>query len=115
MRRHITEVPARARLVVTKLVIVPTHKFGRKAETLGLIHEDETWAATDQIQLVRGARYGHFITWRYLDSLDQPPPVGSSVDVVEAWLAREETPFPPLDLVAQMALNGMVLAGQKLP
>jgi hypothetical protein len=88
------------------LVVVPNHRFGLQAASAGLIGPDEHWEPLESLERVRGVT---FTGWRYLDTLDRPPGPGSSIDVVEAWLAREETPFPPLDSQTTFQLDAMVL------
>lgn len=86
-------------------MVVPNIRLGRMAESAGLIAEDEMWLAQDLIAHVRG-RY--LTGWRYLDTVDPPPPIGSRPAVVEAWLTREETVFPPLTPLVAMALDAIV-------
>lgn len=91
---------------VRRLVVTPTFDFGRQAESLGLIADDETWCEKGRIERSRG---WHFDSWRYLDTLDKPPPAGASSDVVEAWLARDDHPFPPLDRLTVVELDAMIM------
>jgi len=87
---------------MTTLVVVPTHHFGLLAVKAGLIDpEAEHWECVQRLGYARGRT---FDSWRYLDSLDQPPGPGARSEVVEAWLARDESPFPPLapDVVASL-------------
>jgi len=88
------------------LVVVPNYRFGRQAEEWGFIGTDECWIQKENLERVRG---GRFESWRYLDSLDRPPPPGSSVQVIEAWLARDEQPFPQLDSATRITLDAMVM------
>lgn len=89
------------------LVVVPTQWFGKRAVEAGLIAAGEVWTSRRHIDRHRGQTYE---TWRYLDSLDRPPAVGSGPDVVQAWLERPaEKPFPPLSWEEQMVLNSMCM------
>lgn len=101
MRQHIS----RSR-DVTGLVVVPTQRFGENAERQGMIDNDEAWVSAETLQAVRGHQ---FTRWRYLDTLDRPPTMGSSVGTMEAWLARDESPFPPLDPGVVVQLQAMVM------
>jgi hypothetical protein len=90
----------------SRLVVVPNFEFGKQAEEAGLIGDSETWCEKANLERARGWR---FESWRYLDTLDRPPPAGASPDVVEAWLAREDHPFPPLDRKTMIELDSMVM------
>lgn len=91
-----------------RLVVTPTFDFGAMAEDRGLISDDETWCEKGRIDRARGWR---FESWRYLDSLDCPPPAGAAPAVLEAWLTREDHPFPPLDRKTLIELDSMVMFG----
>lgn len=94
---------------MARLVVVPNQRFGMQAKDMGLIADDERWLTRDQLDRTRGMK---FDSWRYLDTLDEPPPIGSSQDVIEAWLARpDESPFPPLDTATRVQLDAMVMFG----
>lgn len=89
-----------------KLVVVPVYTLGFDADTQGLVGRDEVWCTVADVPGLRGIAYRE---WRYLDTLDRPPAIGSSREVIEAWLERDDHPFPPLDPAVKMALDAMVL------
>jgi hypothetical protein len=105
--RRVISAPGLDTSRVERLVVVPNFQFGCRAEEMGLIDDDEAWTPTGALDRIRGWR---FTAWRYLDTLEQAPPPGSSQDVLEEWLGRpSESPFPPLDRAKQVQLDAMVM------